>query len=87
MGDFDGDGVADLAVANQSTQNVSVLMGDGAGLFALKVDSRVGSNPNVVTTGDVICDNGSGHRGRQRERRARRRRRVGSALAGHADPD
>jgi len=33
VGDFNGDGKADLAVANYNSGNVSVLLGDGKGNF------------------------------------------------------
>lgn len=34
IGDFDGDGHEDLAVANTSSENASILMGNGDGTFA-----------------------------------------------------
>jgi hypothetical protein len=33
MGDFNGDGHLDLAVANQGSNNVSLLLGNGDGTF------------------------------------------------------
>ena len=33
VGDFNGDGKQDLAVANDSSNNVSILLGDGDGQF------------------------------------------------------
>ena len=37
--DLDGDGEVDLAVTNQNSNNVSVLIGDGTGAFKSKTDS------------------------------------------------
>ena len=34
VGDFDGDGNSDLATSNASSNDVSVLLGDGSGSFA-----------------------------------------------------
>ena len=34
VGDFNGDGKQDLAVANETSNNVSILLGDGAGSFS-----------------------------------------------------
>src|SRR5262249_47198317 len=43
--DFNGDGHADLATANSASGNVSVLLGDGAGGFALPSMIPVGNSP------------------------------------------
>ena len=40
VGDLDGDGFLDLAVANLVSGNVSVLLGDGAGGFAAAIRGR-----------------------------------------------
>ncbi len=57
-GDFNGDGKADLAVANQSDGTVSVLLGDGAGGFTAASGSpfTVGSQPSSVAVGDFNRD-------------------------------
>ena len=59
-GDFNGDGKLDLAVVNSynSTggKTVSVLLGNGNGTFAAKVDYSVGNSPVSVTTGDFNGD-------------------------------
>ena len=34
VGDFNGDGIADLAVTNEDHNDVSILLGDGHGGFA-----------------------------------------------------
>jgi hypothetical protein len=57
MGDFNGDGKPDLAIAN--TNNiVTVLLGNGTGGFAEAPDSpfRVGSLPKWVVVGDFNGD-------------------------------
>src|ERR1700687_1415547 len=41
VGDFNGDGVQDLAVANLNSDNVSVLLGNGDGSFQVARDFAV----------------------------------------------
>ena len=58
-GDFDGDGKADLAVANGSSNTVSVFRNTGSSgtiSFATKVDFTTGTNPQSVSTGDFDGD-------------------------------
>ena len=45
VGDFTGDGHLDLAVANLSSNTVSVLLGNGDGTFQAQVTYAVGSEP------------------------------------------
>ena len=45
VGDFNGDGKADLAVANYGSDNVSVLLGNGNGTFQAAVNYAAGSRP------------------------------------------
>ena len=54
VGDFDGDDVLDLAVANEDSNNVSILLGDGDGTFTQAVESpiTVGDFPFSVAVGD-----------------------------------
>jgi hypothetical protein len=42
-GDFNGDHIQDVVVANSTTSNVSVLLGNGNGTFTLKSNTCVGS--------------------------------------------
>jgi len=51
-GDFNDDGWLDLAVANGSSNNVSILKGNGNGTFQAAVNYAVGGSPQSVTTGD-----------------------------------
>ncbi len=55
-GDFNADGKPDLATANRSSNNVSVLLGDGLGGFAAATSVGVGGVPVSVTTGDFNAD-------------------------------
>ena len=56
VGDFNGDGRADLAVVNQGANSVSVLIGNGDGTFAAKTDFAVGLTPIAVAVGDFDGD-------------------------------
>lgn len=58
IGDLDGDQVLDLAVANNSDDNVSVLLGRGDGTFAAAVDYATGDDPRSVAIGDLDGDQG-----------------------------
>src|SRR5437016_2755192 len=44
VGDFNGDGKLDLAVANFASNTVSILLGTGTGTFGAKTDFGVGKN-------------------------------------------
>ena len=53
VGDFNGDKVADLVVANYATNTVGVFLGIGDGTFDGHVDYKVGSEPTSVAVGDL----------------------------------
>jgi FG-GAP-like repeat len=59
-GDFNGDGLVDLAIANHETQHITVLLGDGRGSFAPAPHSPVAFavKPHVhgVAAGDLNGD-------------------------------
>ena len=56
VGDFNGDGKSDLAVANFGSTNVSVLVNKGDGTFHAAVTSPTGTAPQAVAAGDFNGD-------------------------------
>src|SRR5262249_51955678 len=56
IGDFNGDGKQDLAVANSSSTTVSIRLGDGLGGFTSATDVSVGFHPYLVAIGDFNGD-------------------------------
>jgi hypothetical protein len=64
VGDFNGDRILDLAVANSGTNNstdpgsVSILLGNGDGTFQAAVNYAAGEAPFALAVGDF---NGDGH--------------------------
>jgi hypothetical protein len=54
--DFNGDGKKDLATANYGGNDVSILMGDGAGGFAAAVKYTVGTTPKALVSADFNHD-------------------------------
>jgi hypothetical protein len=56
VGDFNGDGKMDLAVANRLSSSVSVLFGNGDGTFQSHVDYGTGGTPTSVAVGDFNGD-------------------------------
>ncbi|HTR96780.1 MAG TPA: FG-GAP-like repeat-containing protein [Candidatus Acidoferrales bacterium] len=58
LGDFNGDGHPDLAVANSASNTVTILLGNGDGTFRPKLDVAVGGRPFALAVADL---NGDGH--------------------------
>jgi len=53
VGDFNNDGIVDIAVANYTDNTVSILLGDGNGGFTPKLPAvPVGMGPNWLVAGD-----------------------------------
>ncbi len=55
-GDLNGDGKPDLVVANKSDDTISVLLGEGGGVFAPAVQYPVGLLPSSIAIGDLDGD-------------------------------
>ena len=59
VGDFNGDGKLDIAVANEGSNTVSIFLGNGLGGFATAVTySTGGTEPESLAVGDF---NGDGY--------------------------
>ncbi len=56
IADFDGDGIADLAVADQHDDQVRVLLGIGGGAYAAPALHAVGSQPQQLVVADINGD-------------------------------
>src|SRR4029079_7450020 len=56
IGDFNRDGRLDAAVANESSANVSILLGSGVGSFAPAASYAVGTFPSAIASGDFNRD-------------------------------
>ena len=58
VGDFNGDGIPDLAVANYGAGTVTILLGNGNGTFtqALNTPTTVGGGPSSVAVADFNGD-------------------------------
>lgn len=58
--DFNSDGNQDLAIANQTTNNISILLGKGDGTFveatSSPISSGVGKGPVAIAAGDLNGD-------------------------------
>lgn len=68
--DFNGDSKPDLATANQSSNDVSILLNNGSGGFGSATSFSAGTNPYSLATGDfnndtktdlVVVNSGSGN--------------------------
>jgi hypothetical protein len=55
-GDFNGDGRPDLAVANSSSNTVSILRGNGNGTFQAAQNFATGAGPHSMAVGDFNKD-------------------------------
>ena len=56
VGDFNGDGKPDLAVANGKTGDVSILLNRGDGSFSAATSLTVGASPHSIAVGDFNGD-------------------------------
>jgi hypothetical protein len=58
VADFNGDGLMDVATANiqQSSSNIAVLLGNGAGALGAATNFNVGTAPNAIVARDVNLD-------------------------------
>ena len=56
IGDFNGDGRPDLAVANAGSGTVSILLGNGDGTFSPQATYAVGADPSSIAIGDFAGD-------------------------------
>jgi hypothetical protein len=56
VGDFNGDGIPDVAIANVADNTVSVLVGVGDGTFQPETRYLVGSGPGGLAAGDFNGD-------------------------------
>jgi hypothetical protein len=56
IADFNSDGKADIATANNTTGDVSILLGDGTGSFPAATNFTVGANPVAMGVADVTGD-------------------------------
>ena len=56
IGDFNADGKPDLATGNAGSNDVSILLGTGAGAFGPATNFPVGTMPNFVAVGDFNAD-------------------------------
>lgn len=56
VGDFNNDKILDIAVCNYSSNNVSVLLGNGNGTFQTAVEYPVGTEPSAITVADLNND-------------------------------
>jgi hypothetical protein len=55
-GNFNGDGISDLAVTNAGDNTVGIFLGNGGGTFQTQVTYPAGNGPYAVATGDFNND-------------------------------
>ena len=86
VGDFNGDGKPDLAVANSTSANtVSVLLGNGNGTFQAAVSFATGSGP-AVRGGGGLQRRRQARPGRRQPRQQHRQRAAGQRQRHLPDP-
>ncbi len=56
LGDFNGDGIPDLAVINHRDETVSILLGNGDGTFRAAPSVPAGRSPTAMALGDFNGD-------------------------------
>jgi len=56
VGDFNGDGIPDLAVVNRGANDLSILLGNGDGSFQAAKDFGAGDSPIGAAVGDFNGD-------------------------------
>ncbi len=56
IGDLNGDGYLDIAAANSTTGNVSILLGSSSGNFAVGTTLTVGTTPTGIIMSDIDRD-------------------------------
>src|SRR2546426_210861 len=56
VGDFNGDGKLDLAVAIPGSENIVVLLGNGDGTFQPTVNFNAKGHPKSIAAGDLNAD-------------------------------
>lgn len=56
LGDFNGDGIPDLAVLNNPFNTVTIMLGNGDGTFTTKSTPQTGRNSTYVVVGDFDGD-------------------------------
>ncbi len=57
VGDFNGDNIDDIAVANYDSDVATVILNNSAGSFASPVSFNVGDRPTYIAVGDFNEDN------------------------------
>jgi len=56
LGDLDGDGKLDIVTANDATDDLTILLGDGKGNFTVKTNYSIGTVPQGLAMGDFNGD-------------------------------
>jgi len=56
VADFNNDGLPDLAVVNQESNDVTIILGRGEGALAFKATYGVGESPSAIAAGDFNRD-------------------------------